>query len=220
MPPSASANRPSRRAIAPVKAPFSCPKNSLSISDCGNGGAIYAHEGLLPPRRWLRGWRGPPVPFPFRSRPGSGPSRQSARLAGPNGIRRESPALRPTMPISPGASPTTARSDSVSSISARMRLSGLQPFAHAAQKYRVEMVPTDRGNAKSLPLPGPVPYPSESLRSLPAARADAHPGACSSVMSRENFAAAAGLKKSRKDSPEQVILRARRKARWPGDSAA
>ena len=31
VPPSANSKRPSRRSVAPVKAPFSCPKNSLSI---------------------------------------------------------------------------------------------------------------------------------------------------------------------------------------------
>ena len=48
MPPWACSKRPARRREAPVKAPFSWPKSSLSSSVLGIGRAVDHHEGLLP----------------------------------------------------------------------------------------------------------------------------------------------------------------------------
>ena len=47
VPPSACLKRPSRRATAPVKAPRSWPKSSLSRSDSREGGAVQADERRL-----------------------------------------------------------------------------------------------------------------------------------------------------------------------------
>jgi len=49
VPPSACSNRPARRAIAPVNAPFSCPNNSLSTSVPGRAAQFTATNKPLPP---------------------------------------------------------------------------------------------------------------------------------------------------------------------------
>ncbi len=49
VPLSACSKRPMRRTSAPVKAPFSWPKSSLSSSVSGDGGAIDGDEGFLQP---------------------------------------------------------------------------------------------------------------------------------------------------------------------------
>ena len=54
VPVSASSNRPSRRSAAPVKAPFSWPKSSLSSSVSGIAAQLTAMNGLL--RRGERSW--------------------------------------------------------------------------------------------------------------------------------------------------------------------
>ena len=54
VPPSASSNRPVRRAIAPVNAPFSWPKSSLSTSPAGSAAQLILISGLS--RRWLAEW--------------------------------------------------------------------------------------------------------------------------------------------------------------------
>ena len=54
VPPAACSNRPIRRSVAPVKAPFSCPKSSLS-SSCGESAAQWtATNGFS--ARGLRAW--------------------------------------------------------------------------------------------------------------------------------------------------------------------
>ena len=47
MPPSASSNRPFLRASAPVKAPFSWPKSSDSISVSGSAAQLTLMNGFL-----------------------------------------------------------------------------------------------------------------------------------------------------------------------------
>ena len=54
VPPSASSNFPSRALEAPVKAPFSCPNSSLSISSLGMAAQLTATKGLS--RRGERAW--------------------------------------------------------------------------------------------------------------------------------------------------------------------
>ena len=44
VPPDASSNQPARRVAAPVKAPRSCPKSSLSASSRGKRAAVHGHE--------------------------------------------------------------------------------------------------------------------------------------------------------------------------------
>ena len=66
MPPWASANLPTLRAAAPVNAPFSCPKISLSASVSGSAPQSTTTKG--PSRRALRSWircatRSLPVPL-------------------------------------------------------------------------------------------------------------------------------------------------------------
>jgi hypothetical protein len=51
VPPFARSKRPSRRAAAPVKAPFSCPNSSLSSSGSGIAAQFTATNG--PSRRAL-----------------------------------------------------------------------------------------------------------------------------------------------------------------------
>ena len=51
MPPCAASKAPTRRALAPVKAPFSCPNSSLSRRSGGSAAAIDDHERLLAPAR-------------------------------------------------------------------------------------------------------------------------------------------------------------------------
>ena len=51
MPPSASSNRPFLRPARPVKAPFSWPNSSDSISDVGQRRAVHLDERLARPRR-------------------------------------------------------------------------------------------------------------------------------------------------------------------------
>ena len=55
MPPSASSNRPMRRAIAPVKAPFSWPNSSLSTSPAGRAAQLTLISGLAARRlvEWI-----------------------------------------------------------------------------------------------------------------------------------------------------------------------
>ena len=52
VPPSASSNLPRRSSIAPVNAPLTCPKSSLSISSSGMAAQLTSTNG--PPRRRLR----------------------------------------------------------------------------------------------------------------------------------------------------------------------
>src|SRR5213592_3162547 len=52
VPPLASSKRPRRIWLAPVNAPFSCPKSSSSIRDSGKAQAENATNGLS--ARWLR----------------------------------------------------------------------------------------------------------------------------------------------------------------------
>ena len=47
VPPSASSKRPMRSWIAPVKAPFSCPKSSLSRSVAGSAAQLTLMKGLV-----------------------------------------------------------------------------------------------------------------------------------------------------------------------------
>ena len=54
VPVSASSNRPSRRSVAPVNEPFSCPNSSLSSSVSGSAAQFTAMNGL--PRRGERSW--------------------------------------------------------------------------------------------------------------------------------------------------------------------
>ena len=54
VPPFASSNRPSRRRVAPVNAPFSWPKSSEEISDGARAAQFTLTKGALRPTRLLR----------------------------------------------------------------------------------------------------------------------------------------------------------------------
>ena len=54
MPPSVSSKQPSRRSVAPVKAPRSWPNSSLSISVSGMAAQLMATNGLV--RRFYSSW--------------------------------------------------------------------------------------------------------------------------------------------------------------------
>ncbi len=66
MPPAAASKRPSRRAAAPVNAPFSWPKSSLSTSVAGSAAMLTATKGapLRAPCSWMeRATSSLPVPL-------------------------------------------------------------------------------------------------------------------------------------------------------------
>src|SRR5438094_2713623 len=66
VPPLAASKRPRRIWLAPVNAPFSCPKSSSSIRDSGKAQAEKATNGLS--ARWLRLWIAlatTPLPVPL-----------------------------------------------------------------------------------------------------------------------------------------------------------
>ena len=88
VPPSASSNRPSLRCSAPVNAPFSWPKSSLSTSAGGIAPQFTFTNGRVPPRASARGSRARRAPCRCRSRRGRGPSRRSARPPPPSPARR------------------------------------------------------------------------------------------------------------------------------------
>ena len=68
----ARSKAPTWRASAPVKAPRSWPKSTLSASVRGEVGGVEHHEGPGAARRARRGGRGPAPPCRCRSRPGRG----------------------------------------------------------------------------------------------------------------------------------------------------
>ena len=80
---------------APVKAPFSWPKSSLSSSVAGIAAQLTATNGRVAPRGCARGSRGRRAPCPCPSRRGRAPSRRSARRARSRRAGAPSPAILP-----------------------------------------------------------------------------------------------------------------------------
>ena len=85
----ATSRRPCLAATAPVKAPFSWPKSSVSRSSRREPGAVEVDEGLVGARRRSRAASGRALPCRCPSRPGSarGPSRRRTRAASAASLR-------------------------------------------------------------------------------------------------------------------------------------
>jgi hypothetical protein len=133
VPPSARANAPSRAEVAPVKAPFSCPKNSLPDSS----GTTVEQSSTTRSRRSgrrssvciSRARSSFPVPLsPMSS------TDESANFAASIVCRSSDihAALRPTRFFVTSADPSTASTCAHRSKRARMRLATSRPSSHTA----------------------------------------------------------------------------------------
>ena len=103
MPPSAASKRPTRRASAPVKAPFSWPNSSLSTSSRLIAAQFTATKGAcLRALCWCSAWATSSLPVPLSPRISTVRSvsatfwivAKTRRIAGPEPIRLSKPKSR------------------------------------------------------------------------------------------------------------------------------